>query len=1053
MKSVFKFAGIGIGILILLGIAAIIIIPLVVDINDYKDRIVSLVEKQTGRQLKIQGDIELSVFPWLGVKLGVVELGNAKGFKAPMFARVQQLQVRVRILPLLSKTLEADVVTVRGLSLNLERNKDGRTNWQDLIKPRPEKTQKSTPAFGALAIGGVTISDASVSWTDRVTDQRFDIRDLSIKTSAIRLNHPVDVKIGFAVDTGELGLQGRFNTGARIHLDFRGNVFTLKDIQLTAELDGKMLPGGKATIRTDGALAFNADKQRLNLQGLRVEASGMSVASYTTTINVETQGSADLSAQVFDLTGLKAALTMSAGKERIHAAIAGNVRADFKEQKIILSALAFSMPEFKAGGTRIQLSSSRPASAILDIAAMTLSVDGVKIAGTVYSNAIPNGSIPVALGFDARADLRRQTISMDPATLEAFGMKTTCSLSLLKLPPAYEIKGTINFDRFNLKKVISRLLKNPPTTADPEALSSVKLSVVFSAASDRLKVNRLIASIDGSQLTGTFTVNNFISPDVHFDFAMDRLNLDRYLPPKQNGIKTAATVATAAGTTAAAVSLPIETLRKLLCDGKLRISAFTASGVKMKNFVIGVQARNGVIRTEPLGASLYGGSLAGFVELDVRAGRPKLTFDEKLSEVRLDHMLKDLGIAAGSVNVSGSSLMSLKGSVVTDKAFKVIQVKKLLIGGMLGNRLKFGLDAGGTLFNLNDQTLTAEGLKMNLAGMTVKATTKVTGLFTRPAYRAEIKTPVFNLRRVLTKLGQTLPKTSDPKAMSVVEVSASVNGNENEIGIESFKVRLDDTRFQGKATIQFKPSPMYRLEIRADTMDADRYLPPKKKRATSVAATPGAAAAALPVDTLRSMNLDGALVIEKLKITNLRLNNIQLKVKARDGLLTVNPLTASLYGGTYRGNISLDSRGNRPKLAMDEAIAGVQIGTLLKDLLGQTILTGITNATINLTAMGVDVDTITRTLNGKVEFQLTDGSIEKLNILGKLCRTFSAVSAGSFKKEDIAAGMLHMIARQMENSKKDSSDRTVFSELGGLVVFTDGIGVIKGLSLKSPLLR
>jgi len=29
----------------------------------------------------------------------------------------------------------------------------------------------------------------------------------------------------------------------------------------------------------------------------------------------------------------------------------------------------------------------------------------------------------------------------------------------------------------------------------------------------------------------------------------------------------------------------------------------------------------------------------------------------------------------------------------------------------------------------------------------------------------------------------------------------------------------------------------------------------------------------------------------------------------------------------------------------------------------------------------------------------------------------------------------------------------VFSELGGLVVFTDGIGVIKGLSLKSPLLR
>jgi AsmA protein len=50
----------------LLIIAAAIIIPLVVDLNDYKTEMEVAVEEQTGRTLKIEGDLHVSVFPWLG---------------------------------------------------------------------------------------------------------------------------------------------------------------------------------------------------------------------------------------------------------------------------------------------------------------------------------------------------------------------------------------------------------------------------------------------------------------------------------------------------------------------------------------------------------------------------------------------------------------------------------------------------------------------------------------------------------------------------------------------------------------------------------------------------------------------------------------------------------------------------------------------------------------------------------------------------------------------------------------------------------------------------
>ena len=74
------------GGLLLLVVAAAIILPLVVDPNDFKDEISQAVESKTGRVLAIEGDIGLSVFPWLGLEIGPTSLSNAPGFSAAPFA-------------------------------------------------------------------------------------------------------------------------------------------------------------------------------------------------------------------------------------------------------------------------------------------------------------------------------------------------------------------------------------------------------------------------------------------------------------------------------------------------------------------------------------------------------------------------------------------------------------------------------------------------------------------------------------------------------------------------------------------------------------------------------------------------------------------------------------------------------------------------------------------------------------------------------------------------------------------------------------------------------
>ena len=75
MKAL-KWIGIAVGGLIGLIVAALLIIPMFVDLNDYKPQIEQQVTAATGRSFSIGGDIDLSLFPWAGVALSDIRLGN-----------------------------------------------------------------------------------------------------------------------------------------------------------------------------------------------------------------------------------------------------------------------------------------------------------------------------------------------------------------------------------------------------------------------------------------------------------------------------------------------------------------------------------------------------------------------------------------------------------------------------------------------------------------------------------------------------------------------------------------------------------------------------------------------------------------------------------------------------------------------------------------------------------------------------------------------------------------------------------------------------------------
>ncbi len=191
------------GIVVLIGIA-LLAVTLLVDPNQFKPKIAAQVKQSTGRELKLEGDIKLSVFPWVALKLGPASLGSPPEFKDTPFLSFNRAEVRVRLLPLLAKRLEVARVELDGMNLNLVKRPDGKTNWQmgeDNGTPEAPKSPKSSGGATVDSIAGIAVTHGRVSYNQYV------IENLDFETGSISAKRDVPVALKFEANRGIAGEQ------------------------------------------------------------------------------------------------------------------------------------------------------------------------------------------------------------------------------------------------------------------------------------------------------------------------------------------------------------------------------------------------------------------------------------------------------------------------------------------------------------------------------------------------------------------------------------------------------------------------------------------------------------------------------------------------------------------------------------------------------------------------------------------------------------------------------------------------------------------------------
>ncbi|MBF0285748.1 MAG: AsmA family protein [Magnetococcales bacterium] len=677
---------------VMLLVAALAAIPLLVDPNQYKQEIAALVKEKTGRELLVNGPIGLSLFPWVGVTLSEVTLGDAPGFGADPMAKVSRLEVRAKLAPLLSKRLEADKIAIDGLTLKLAKDAKGRTNWDDLTgAPAAQPTREAAPAsakapspakpatktsgqdapkepvqevpkeaapvpvapasengagLAGFAIGGVEIRNAQVSWSDGVSGTKYALKGLKLITGAVAPGRPVAVELDTDVESSKPAANAHVSLTTTVHPSADGKSFKLQKSKLGVALKGgKGLPVASAELQLAAEIEAALDGSLLKLSGLdaflKTEGGETPLAKSETKL----QGTVDLSPTQGTIRGVvltvKAEGKPGAGFASLEAQLKGDAEGQMKTRR-------FQSP-------RLEMS--------------------VKASG----GGLPGGGAELRLIASGEADLIQQTARLSAIQLEGLEqLKAEGAVSLTKLLDDPQATGELTLRPFNLRTLLTQLGQQPPVTADDKSLTALSLKASFKADDNRLEVSQLHAKLDDSTLQGSFSLANYGLPAVRFDLSADALDLDRYLPPKSeagaadkkgtgvSGEKETVKTSSAAG---GGGEIPVKLLRLLDVDGKMKLGLLKAGGGHFKDAHLVIQAKDGLLRLEPAQVKLYEGSARVDATLDVRGDTPKLTVKQDLQGVKLESLLQEMAqddSLAGVANLN----MDLTASGKTVEALK-----------------------------------------------------------------------------------------------------------------------------------------------------------------------------------------------------------------------------------------------------------------------------------------------------------------------------------------------------------------------------------------------
>ncbi|KIQ61119.1 AsmA family protein [Pseudomonas fluorescens] len=374
-----------------------------------------------------------------------------------------------------------------------------------------------------------------------------------------------------------------------------------------------------------------------------------------------------------------------------------------------------------------------------------------------------------------------------------------------------------------------------------------------------------------------------------------------------------------------------------------------------------------------------------------------------------------------------------------------------------GKTLNFA--AQGQLF-LDKAANVAEwtGIKLSLNQLRALGELKVNDLDKTPQLNGGLSIAQFDLAKFVDSVGQKLPAMAEG-SLSKVELVSRVTGTPTSVEFNNINLKVDDSSFSGRIAVEDFTKQSLRAQLKADTFNVDRYLPPKSAEAdsskaareaevssTEASAMAGAGTTPLPnaptqgawsndrlfpVERLGKLDLDADLTFGQLTLDKLPIQNAALKATGLGGLLTLENLRGDLYNGSFEAKGTLDVRQPTPQLNLQTRINRVPAEKIIESQGKAAPVKGLVTLNSAVTASGNSQKALIESLNGNAGFVINDGVLLNANLEQQLCKGIAT---------------LNRKALSGEPRGKD----TPFQQLNGNLTFHNGVASNPDLKVRIP---
>lgn len=263
--------------------------------------------------------------------------------------------------------------------------------------------------------------------------------------------------------------------------------------------------------------------------------------------------------------------------------------------------------------------------------------------------------LAVAVSADADVDLTEDTASLTDFALTFHDLSVDGQLDVSSLTGEPQFQGALTLNEFSPKNLLDTL-GMPLETTEPNALTSMRAKMNFSGSTAHANMDNLTLSFDQSTFQGYLRIAGFSEPRLDFDFEIDEINVDSYMP-------------TTPAEATESEDLSVELFRGFSGGGDFRVGKLVVGGMTISNASLTMSSQGKGFRLFPIGADLYGGKLQGDIRINAAGQRPILLAKQSLSGVQAQGLLQDL-VGSARLEGVGDFNMDIRTDLTNDKSIK-----------------------------------------------------------------------------------------------------------------------------------------------------------------------------------------------------------------------------------------------------------------------------------------------------------------------------------------------------------------------------------------------